>query len=193
MSRRTDSPGFTMIELLVVMAIISLMALIAAPRISAFLGNERQESGLLSAYIGSTSDDAFVHGRTNYLCISLSAPYNETDGLLIRKGFVLNTVAVYNLEEMQLVENSHRILEQRTFSSSFSIIAVYLEGAEAIIKGDVIIPFYPDGSSEGFTIEVLSGDKKRYFKKTKNSRNVLISDEIGLFSMRHEVTRIRAH
>lgn len=167
-----------MIELLIVMAIMSLMALVAVPRISAFLGNERQESGLLSAYIASTSDDAYVNGRTNYLCITLPLPDDKNKELFSEKSFTPNSVAVYVLDEMKLVQNSHRILDRRTFSGSFTIKAVYLEGSEAISRGDVIIPFYSDGSSESFTIEVSSGDKSRYFKKNKNSRNVKILDEI---------------
>lgn len=167
-----------MIELLIVMAIMSLMALVAVPRISAFLGNERQESGLLTAYIASTSDDAFVNGRTNYLCITLSVPDDRNKELFTGKSFTANSVAVYILDEMKLVENSHRILDKRTFSGSFKMKAVYLEGSEAIAMGDVIIPFYSDGSSESFTIEILSGDKTRYFRKYKNSRNIKILDEI---------------
>lgn len=167
-----------MIELLIVMAIMSLMALVAAPRISAFLGNERQESGLLSAFIASTSDDAFVNGRTNYLCITLTPPDDRNTELFNNKNFSANSLTVYVLDDMKLVENSHRILDRRTFSSSFLIKSVYLEGSEAISRGNVIIPFYSDGSSESFSIEVLTGDKSRYFKKNKNSRNVAILDEI---------------
>ncbi len=167
-----------MIELLIVMAIMSLMALVAAPRISAFLGNERRESGLLTAYIAAASDDALVNGRTNYLCITLQSPDESSKNIFIDKSFVSNSVAVYVLEEMRLVENSHRILEKRSFSGSFLIKSVYLEGAEAINRGDVIIPFYSDGSSESFTMEISTGEKNRYFKKNKNSRVLVELDEI---------------
>jgi Tfp pilus assembly protein FimT len=166
-----------MIELLIVMAIISLMALVAAPRISAFLGNERRESGLLAAYIAAASDNALVNGRTNYLCITLSPDESNTD-LFKEKNFVPNSVAVYVLEEMKLVENSHRILKKKSFSGSFLIKSVCLEGAEAINRGDVTIPFYSDGSSESFTLEVSTGEKNRYFKKNKNSRILVELDEI---------------
>lgn len=174
----STNSGFTMIELLIVMAIMSLMALVAAPRISAFLGNERQESGLLSAYITAASDDALVSGRTNYLCITLAVPDDRSKELFREKTFSPNSISVYLLDEMKLVQNSHRILEKRIFSGSFALKAVYLEGSEAISRGDVIIPFYPDGSSENFTIEVSTGEKMIYFKKNKNSRNVIIADEI---------------
>lgn len=167
-----------MIELLIVMAIMSLMALVAVPRISAFLGNERRESGLLSAYIAAASDDAFVNGKTNYLCITLSPPDDRNAELFDKKNFSANTLSVCVLDGMKLVENSHRILDKRTFSGSFLIKSVYLDGSEAISRGNVIIPFYSDGSSESFTIEVLTGDKPVYFRKNKNSRDVITLYEI---------------
>lgn len=167
-----------MIELLVVMAIFSLMLMIAAPRISSFLGNERQDSGLLVAYVAAVADNAFVSGNKNYLCISLNKKGSKNNELFGNPDFTSNSVSVYNLENLKLVENQTRIIQQRTFTNSFIIQNVYLEGSGPVSEGEVVIPFYTDGTSEGFTIEVMYDGKSRFFKKYKNSKELRIMDEL---------------
>ena len=169
-----------MIELLVVMAIFSLMALIAVPKISSFIGNERKDSGLLIAYIAAVSDNAYVSGKTNYLCISLNKSGSKKNELFENDSFISNSISVYNLENSKLIKSETRIIQPRTFTNSFIMQNVYLEGSGPIPGGEVVIPFYTDGTSEGFTIEVLYDGKNRFFKKDKNSKNLRILDEFQI-------------
>lgn len=178
MKRRSYSRGFTLIELLIVIAILSMMALLAAPRISQFFGNERQDSGLFAAYINATADNAHLNGKTNYLCISLSKPGEKKIELFKEKVFRANSLSVYNLEDNLFVQNNAKILELRSFSDNVSVKSVILEGGQPVGFGDVIIPFYSDGTSEPFVIEVQFGDSTRYIKKSRNSRTAGIFNEL---------------
>ena len=55
---------------------------------------------------------------------------------------------------------------------------IYLEGGDEIVEGVVLIPFYSDGSSESFTIDVSHKDGTSYFKKLKHNKNLRIVNEI---------------
>lgn len=170
--------GFTLIELLVVIAILAVMALIALPRISGFLNSQRQESSLLLAYLTAVSDDAFVTGKTNYLSIHLNLPGDESKypaGDLFRE---INALSVHNLSDDEFVNNPKKILSLRRFSSSFILDSVIFKGGKNIEMGNVIIPFYSDGTSESFFLKVLSDEREIYFRKNISGKMPFMQDDI---------------
>lgn len=170
--------GFTLIELLVVIAILAVMALIALPRISGFLNSQRQESSLLLTYLTAVSDDAFVTGRTNYLSIHLNLPGDENTylpGDLLRE---TNALSVHNFSDDEFVKNPKKTLSLRRFSRSFVLDSVILDGGRNIEMGNVIIPFYSDGTSESFSLKVLSDESHIYFKKSITGKMPLMQDDI---------------
>lgn len=170
--------GFTLIELLVVIAILAVMALVALPRISGFFNSQRQDSSLLLAYITAVSDDAFVLGRTNYLFIHLNLPGDESvfpDGDIFR---TRNSLSVHNFSDEEFVPNQAKILSPRSFSSSFVFDSVILDGGKIIEMGNVIIPFYSDGTSEGFSLKILSDENPIYFRKDIIGKLPLLQDDI---------------
>ena len=170
--------GFTLIELLVVIAILAVMALVALPRISGFLNSQRQDSSLLLAYLTAVSDDAFVSGRTNYLFIHLNLPGDESifpDGDVFRER---NALSVHNLSDGEFIPNPAKILSPRSFSSSFVFDSVILEGGKIIESGNVIIPFYSDGTSEGFSLKIVSDENQIFFRKNITGKLPLIQDDI---------------
>ena len=166
-----------MIELIVVMAIFSLMAMLAVPRVANFIGNERKDSGLLSAYVTAASDDAFGHGRTVYLCISLNRPAVKKNPLMTDIATGTNSVSSFILEDMKLAPNQAAILKPRSFSSKFIIQGVSINGSDPVTEGDVLVPFYCDGSSESYIIEILFAGKTIHLIKDRNSRNLRSGDE----------------
>lgn len=170
--------GFTLIELLVVIAILAVMALIALPRISGFLNSQRQDSSLLLAYLTAVSDDAFVSGRTNYLSIHLNQPGDENRspaGDVFRE---TNALSVHNLSENEFTVNPKKILSLRRFSSTFILDSVIFEGGKTIEMGNVIIPFYSDGTSESFFLKVLSDGNQVYFRKNITGKLPIMQDAI---------------
>jgi prepilin-type N-terminal cleavage/methylation domain-containing protein len=72
-----DDRGFTLIEMIVVIAIISMLFMIAVPRISRVISNQRQNFAIFTGIIAATFDDAFLKNRTDYLKIYMSSPDPE--------------------------------------------------------------------------------------------------------------------
>jgi len=65
--------GMTLIEIVIVLVIISVMAMLAVPRVSSFLGGSRREDFVIfTGMIAKTYDDSFLNDRTNYLVIHLN-------------------------------------------------------------------------------------------------------------------------
>ena len=52
-----DMRGFTLLELLIVLVIISILSLVVAPRISVFMSGKRSNTLLMSAMIEKTFDE----------------------------------------------------------------------------------------------------------------------------------------
>ena len=172
-----DNNGFTLIELVIVVAILAIMSVIALPKLTGFLGNERKESMLLKAYIEAVTDDSFIHRKTNYLCIHLSKPGSKNAELFDEKYNDNNLVNVYELDNGKFIPNSNRILKSRSFSSSFILDQVIMEGGNRISSGNVLIPFYSDGTSSGFIINIISSESKIVLIKNKNNKLVTLENE----------------
>ena len=173
-----DNRGFTLIELIVVMAILAIMSVIALPKITGFLGDQRKESSILKAYIEAVTDDSFVHRKNNYLCIHLSRAGDKNQELFDDKYMDTNIVNVYELADGKFKANSNSLLKDRGFSSSFILDELILEGGKSITSGNVLIPFYSDGSSAGFTLKIISSSSTIIFVKSKNSKMVQFENEI---------------
>jgi prepilin-type N-terminal cleavage/methylation domain-containing protein len=63
--------GFTLIEILIVISIISVMSLIIAPRMSKIFDSKRSNFLILTAMIAKTFDDSFVNDRLNFVLLHL--------------------------------------------------------------------------------------------------------------------------
>lgn len=173
-----NDQGFTLVELVVVMAILAVMSVIALPKLTGMLGDQRKESAILKAYIEAVTDDSFVHHKTNYLCINLSRPGNKNSELFDDRYNDNNIVNVYELNDGKFIQSKNKILRDRGFSSSFILDEVILEGGKSINSGNVLIPFYSDGTSSGFILKIISGDLKLFVIKNKISKMVQLENEI---------------
>jgi hypothetical protein len=162
---------------MIVIAILVIMGVIALPKLSGLLGNERKESTILKAYIEAVTDDSFIHRRTNYLCINLSRDGNKNSELFNDRYNDKNIVNVYELKNGKFFQSANRVLKDRGFSSSFILDEVILEGGKSIASGNVLIPFYSDGTSSGFVLKVISGDSKILFIKNKVNKAVQLENE----------------
>jgi prepilin-type N-terminal cleavage/methylation domain-containing protein len=178
LNKLTCNKGFTLIELLVVIAILAVMALIALPRISGFINSQRQESSLFHAYITAVTDNAFISGETNYLCIHLNLPGDESKDPSDQIFTERNALSVHNLTGSSFEINPAKVLSLRKFSSSFIFDSVILEGGKTIEYGNVLIPFYSDGSSEYFVLKVNTEGNSIYFRKEKNGKSPALIDEM---------------
>jgi len=160
------------------MAILAIMSVVALPKLTSFFGNERKESSLLKAYIEAVTDDSFMHRKTNYLCVHLSKTGNKNPELFDEAFSENNIINVYELNDGKFVSNTNKILKKRGFSTSFILDEVILEGGKTISSGNVLIPFYSDGTSSGFIIKIKSGDSKIFLIKNKITKTVGLENEI---------------
>jgi hypothetical protein len=174
-TRHLGRQGFMLLELIIVISIMSLMTLIVAPRISTYFGNERGSFILLTSVIAKSFDDAFIHGHTNFLVIHLYDP----DGALYEYGGDVfsrtNGVSVANIDRNgAITESKNRILRPQAFPGSFRIEEVVLPGGESVKRGNVMVPFYPNGTSDNVIMHILVNDTDRWsvriFKLKKEPR-----------------------
>ena len=160
------------------MAIFAVMLGFTLPKFLSFLGDERRESIIFKAYIEAVANNSVINCKTNYLCINLSKPGDQDSKFTENQYNNSNALVVYELIDGKFIQNKNQLLKPRNFSSSLILSEVILEGGKSITSGNVLIPFYSDGSGEGFKIKVLSDDSTVFFIKNKNSKTMYTQNEI---------------
>lgn len=159
------------------MAILAVMSLIALPKISGFLGNERKESALFESYIAAVADDSFVNKRDNFLCISLKKQGGNA-GEALNDRYRENSLASYLFIDQKFRLNEKKLLKTREFSSSFILNQVILDGGMTVSDGVVLIPFYSDGTTENFTIRITAEGKDIFLRKNRDVKIVQKTEKI---------------
>jgi prepilin-type N-terminal cleavage/methylation domain-containing protein len=150
-----NTGGFTLIEIVVVVAILAILFMIAAPRVTRVFSTQRENFAIFTGMIVRTFDDAFLHNRTNYLTVHLQSPDPE-DPLAQKEVFSRhNGISVLNIVNGEFVESKLKSLKFKEFPDSFLIEEVLLSTGEKITNGNVLIPFYPQGYSDNAIIHVL--------------------------------------
>lgn len=155
--------GFTLLELLIVLVIISILSLVVAPRISVFMSGKRSNTLLVSAMIEKTFDDAFINNHTNLLVFHLSNPDNElidfNDTVFSRR----NGVSVVHIgDDGRFTESRNKLLQHRELPDSFRLTEAILSSGEKVTRGNVIIPFYPQGYSDNCIIHIVVNGSDQY-------------------------------
>lgn len=158
---RLDDSGFTLIELIVAISVLSLLFMIAIPRIGRVVGTQRDKFAIMTGMLAATFDDAFMNHRTDFFCVYLSAPAAEEEGpkkdVFSRK----NGVAVLNYIDGEFVDSSRKSLQFKEFSDSFLIEDVLWSTGEKVTDGRAYITFYPGGYSSNCIIHVMvNGDRR---------------------------------
>lgn len=156
-----DTEGFTLIELMVVVAIIAILGMMLAPRLTRFLSKERNNFAILTGTIVTAFDDAFFHNRTNFLIVHLYEPYSEETEMGDEIFKHANGLTVAYIKDGKFVESKNRALKTREFDNDFKIEEVLLANGEKITNGHVSIPFYPQGYSDNIILHILVSDEDR--------------------------------
>ncbi|MDY6968465.1 MAG: type II secretion system protein [Spirochaetota bacterium] len=161
--RFKNDRGFTLIEVLIVIAIISLMSLFVAPRISNFFGSARGSFIILTNMIAKTFDDSFINERLNFMVIHLSEPGEDTGEDKEDIFSHTNGVSVVNLNEEGIFkETSNKLLKYKEFPDYFILEEVLISTGETITNGNVLIPFYPQGYSDNVILHILVNNEERW-------------------------------
>jgi prepilin-type N-terminal cleavage/methylation domain-containing protein len=159
-----DNKGFTLLEMIIVIVIVSIMALLIAPRITDILGSRRGNFIILTSIIAKTFDDSFIRGNVNFLVVHLYEPNPELDveanpDIFSRR----NGISVVRLDENgKFIDSKNKILQFKEYPESFKIKEVLLSSGEKVTQGNVIIPFYPNGNSDDVILHILVNDEEQW-------------------------------
>ncbi|MBN1501171.1 MAG: prepilin-type N-terminal cleavage/methylation domain-containing protein [Spirochaetes bacterium] len=157
-NRFNNSRGFSLVEIIVVLSIISIMSVVAAPKLSIFFSGKRKNVSLVRNYIAKTFDDAFLNYRNNYLIIHLNEPDDKnadrSDGLFSGT----NSLSVLNIENTKFVLSQEKLLQPLEFNNNFIFDSVLMDDTTEVQNGYVIIPFYKEGYSVNRIIYIRYND-----------------------------------
>ncbi len=177
-----DDRGFTLIEIVVVIAIISILFMIAVPRVTRIFSTQRENFAIFTGMIAATFDDAFLKSRTNFFTVYLTAP--DPEDTMAQKGVFnrKNGVAVLNYVNDEFVDSRRKMLQFKEFPQSFLIEEVVTSSGETITNGNVMIPFYPQGYSNDYIIHVLvNGEQKWSVRIDKHLKEPKVSEGYATF------------
>lgn len=179
-----DARGFTLIELVVVIAILSILMMIAVPRVTRIFSSQRENFAIFTGMIAATFDDAFLKNRTDFFTIYLTAP--DPDDAMGQKDVFnrKNGIAVLNYVNGEFVDTKRKTLRFKEFPQSFLIEEVLPPSGEAITNGNVMIPFYPQGYSNNYIIHVLvNGEQKWSIRIDKHIKEPKVFEGYATFEI----------
>ncbi len=162
-SRCRDNGGFTLLEIIIVLTILSIMSILVVPRVSHYLGSTRSNFLKTTTIIAKTFDDAVLNDRVNFFMIHLHEPdlemTDDTQEIFQRN----NGVSVANLDENnRFVDSQNKLLSKQNFNNSFILKKVIFPDGSSMDNGNVIVPFYPQGYSDNLTIHVLVDNSEEW-------------------------------
>jgi prepilin-type N-terminal cleavage/methylation domain-containing protein len=159
-----NNKGFSLVELIVAITLISIIAVVVAPRISAFFGGQQKNLTVLTTVLSKTFDDSFTKNRINYVALHLANPSAEPDEgpnseILNRT----NGYTVVTLDEFGTMSESKRtVLKSRSFPNNFLITEIITQDGRLQNSGTVLIPFYPEGYSSDTIIHITTDQLEDY-------------------------------
>ncbi len=154
-----DNRGFTLIETIIVVVVLSIMALAVTPRLTTFFSSERENMAILTGIIAKTS-------HTNFLAIHLHGTgdeFSDSDDPVMKEIYSrTNGLSVLNLKDGKFIENDKKMLQHRGFPDSFMIEEVLFSNGEISRNGTILVPFYQQGYSDNIIIHVLVNNEDRW-------------------------------
>lgn len=158
-----NKKGFTLIELIVVLAVFSILSVVVMPRIMNYLSSTRDNFLLLTTTIKKTFDDAFINQHTNFLILHCDNKESEVSDISSSIFERSNAISVAILDEKsEFIDSKNKLLKFRQFPDSFSIKEVLLTDGTIYTTGNIFIPFYPSGFSSSAIIHILINNEEEW-------------------------------
>ncbi len=152
-----NNDGFSLLEIIIVLTILSIMSILVVPRVSHYLSSSRTNFITATTMIAKTFDDSVLNNNLNFLIIhlherDLDFTDDDTQGVLQRT----NGLSVANLDENnRFVDSSSKLLSRQLFNNSFILKKVLFPDGTSMNSGNIIVPFYPQGYSDNLIIHIL--------------------------------------
>lgn len=173
----SDSSGFTLLELIIVLVIISILTLIVAPRLAIFFSSRRTNFTIFASMVEKTFDDAYLKKRTNFLVLHLGEGPSDLTEIAEKIFSRKNGISVINFVDGTFKDNPNPLLSFREFPSSFKMEEVLLSSGEKVNTGNVLIPFYPNGYADDVIVHIISDDEKFSLRIRKYQKKPLIAKD----------------
>lgn len=154
LSSLNNNSGFTLIEIIIAVTLVAILAITVVPRMTGVLSARGENFKIFTGLIAKTYDDSFLNDKINYLVVHLydqGAESIDDESDIFKR---VNGLSVVNYTEKGFTDNKRRILKFRKFPGTFRIDAVILSTGEPVRSGNVLIPFYPDGTSDNAIIHI---------------------------------------
>jgi len=135
---RCSAKGFTLIEIITVIAIIGVLAAVLTPNIGSWIGKSkiRTAADELHQYLAFMKGEAFSRG------VAVKAEFDEDD----------NSIAIYSSDELTSICDSDEV---NWINMNNNLDFENIELISSAVENDKLC-FFPDGSSNGGTITLRS-------------------------------------
>jgi len=152
-----NNDGFSLLEIIIVLTILSIMSILVVPRVSHYLSSSRTNFIISTTMIAKTFDDSVLNDNLNFLIIHLHERdlefiEDDTQDVLQRTNGL--SVAILD-ENNKFVDSSSKLLSRQLFNNSFILKKVLFPDGTSMNSGNVIVPFYPQGYSDNLIIHIL--------------------------------------
>lgn len=159
--------GFTLVEVLVTLALVSLLLTIVVPRTGFLRGDPEKNLRLVAGYIEKARQDAFLYDRDNLLVIATGDvastrldqeaqwPFLQEKSLSRENSFSL-----YRKVKEKIEPHPHKRLVFWELPAGLHIKQVRLYNQD-VSSGLVMIPLYHDGSSPPVLLHLVDDDSTK--------------------------------
>jgi general secretion pathway protein H len=174
-AERRTARGFTLVELLIVVAVVALLAGLAAPAVGTVTGaNARKAAGELAGAMRFLFDSAALRHATCRLALDLDAGAwwaecapgataigrGEEDERELERRFSDEKSAELRrlLARSEFGRFEDRLVERRELPGRAGFGAVHVEGRRAQEEGTAYVYFFPGGQAQRAYVPLADGD-----------------------------------
>ena len=150
-----DDSGFTLLEVVIILALISILTLMTVPRIVRSARSADENGKIFRSTIERTVADSIINAKCNFIVFHADKEGERVKEFSGRR----NGISVLNFDGNVFKESPLPALSYKQFPDSFSIESVIAGRGKILDSGDIIVSVYPDGKTETIIIQVKNNDK----------------------------------
>ena len=150
-----DDSGFTLLEVVVILALVSVLTLMTVPRIARSARSADENGKIFRSTIERTVADSIINAKCNFIVFHADKEGERVKEFSGRR----NGISVLNFDGNVFKESTLPALSYKQFPDSFMIESVIAGRGKILDSGDIIVSVYPDGKTETLIIRVRNNDK----------------------------------